>query len=105
MAGCEPEIGQASWTDDRRAVGCHRPQASPELGLAHVATVRKQIVHDELERAPAPVVELEIEPRQLRGTAYADAIAEPRYGDLVRLVHDRRLGCLHCIADRHCDRE
>jgi len=48
VAGREPEIGQACWTDDRSAVGCHRAQAGPELGLAHIATEREQIVHDEL---------------------------------------------------------
>jgi D-amino-acid dehydrogenase len=32
VAGCQEQVGKARGAEDGRAVGCHRPQAAPELG-------------------------------------------------------------------------
>src|SRR5262245_31160993 len=105
MPSRKPQVRYPRRPYDRRAVGCHRPQPGPELRLAYVAGLREQVADDELERTPPALVQVEIESRQLGSPTDADALAEPRNGDLVRLVHDRRLRCFREVADRDRDRE
>jgi hypothetical protein len=86
------QVGVRRAADDGRAVGRHRAQAAPELGLADVAAVREQVGHHMLQRAPARLAQVQAEAGQLGRAAHADAVAQARHGHLVRLVHDGRLG-------------
>src|SRR6185369_9293879 len=104
MAGGEEEVADRRRTDHRRAVGGHRPEAAPELGAVDVAAVGEQIVDDMHQRFAARVVQAQGVAGELGGAAGANAVAEPRHRDLVRLVHHRRLGRADGVADRHGDR-
>ena len=73
-------------------------QAAPELGAREVAAAREEVADDVRERLAPRLVQLQRVAGELGGAADADAVAEARDRDLVRLVHHGRLGC--ACADR-----
>ena len=105
MAGGQPQLVDGGGPQDGCAVGGHRAQASPELGTRHIAAVREKIADHKLQRAAPARVERQVKPRQLRGAAHPDAVAQPGDGHLVALVHDGRFGRGASIGDRQGQRE
>ena len=94
VAGVEIQIGVARGADDGRPVGRHRPQSGPERRARHVAAAREKIRHDVVERIAPRVAQREVVAHELRGSADADAVAEPGDRHLVGLVHHRGFGRL-----------
>src|SRR6266436_265753 len=90
MAGVQMQIAVTGGADDRRAVGRHRTQATPERRLLEIAAAREQIAQRMIERRTACRVKLVGIARYLSGAADADAVTEPRDRDFVAFVHHRR---------------
>src|SRR5438132_1660337 len=92
VTGIEKQLGQPRAADDRHVVRRRRPQARPPLHYRYSAETGKQLPDPPHDRIATDRVDGSVVASELRGPRGAQAVAEARDHDLVRLVGQADLG-------------
>src|SRR5256884_6554708 len=95
VTGIEKQLAQPRAADDRHVVRRRGPQARPPFHYRYSAETGKQLTDPPHDRIAAYRVDGSVVSSELRGPRGAQAVAEARDHDLVRLVGQADLGRRH----------